>query len=147
MMILSTLLVCLFAGFAARSSTEDAGSQVVEREVCVIGGGSAGTYAAVRLQQLGKTVAVVERQDPLGGHVHTYQSAQTGETFEYGVVVYGKISVAKDYFDALGASYSEWTSFQVNEKILAADFSKSTKFQTKTLSRTSRHKRGATSDC
>jgi hypothetical protein len=43
----------------------------IERDVCVIGGGSAGTYAAVRLRNLGKSVVVLEKQGRLGGHAQT----------------------------------------------------------------------------
>jgi hypothetical protein len=41
------------------------------RDVCVIGGGSAGTYAAVQLKTLGKSVVVFEKQGRLGGHAQT----------------------------------------------------------------------------
>lgn len=40
---------------------------VLQRDICVIGGGASGTYAAVRLQQMGKNVALIERQSRLGG--------------------------------------------------------------------------------
>jgi hypothetical protein len=41
------------------------------RDVCVIGGGSSGTYAAVRLRNLGKSVVVLEKESRLGGHAQT----------------------------------------------------------------------------
>ena len=41
--------------------------EVLQRDVCVIGGGASGTYAAVRLQQMGKSVALIEKQSRLGG--------------------------------------------------------------------------------
>ena len=41
----------------------------IEKDVCIIGGGASGTYAAVRLQQLGVDVALVEKQAKLGGMV------------------------------------------------------------------------------
>ena len=43
----------------------------VEADVVIIGGGSSGTYAAVRLHDLGKSVIVVEQDDVLGGHTNT----------------------------------------------------------------------------
>lgn len=41
--------------------------ETIESDVAIIGGGSSGTYAAVRLQQMGKTVTVIEKQGQLGG--------------------------------------------------------------------------------
>jgi cation diffusion facilitator CzcD-associated flavoprotein CzcO len=41
----------------------------LERDVCIIGGGASGTYAAVRLQQMGLSVAVIEQKPRLGGIV------------------------------------------------------------------------------
>lgn len=41
--------------------------EVLQRDVCIIGGGASGTYAAVRLQQMGKSVALIEKQSRLGG--------------------------------------------------------------------------------
>jgi hypothetical protein len=43
----------------------------IVRDVCVIGGGSSGTYAAVRLRNLGKSVVVLEKAGRLGGHAQT----------------------------------------------------------------------------
>ncbi|KAK3997884.1 hypothetical protein QBC44DRAFT_46499 [Cladorrhinum sp. PSN332] len=40
---------------------------VIKKDVCIIGGGAAGTYAALRLRDAGKTVAIVERSRKLGG--------------------------------------------------------------------------------
>jgi ribulose 1,5-bisphosphate synthetase/thiazole synthase len=39
----------------------------LERDVCIVGGGASGTYAAVRLQQLGLSVALIEQKPRLGG--------------------------------------------------------------------------------
>jgi hypothetical protein len=41
------------------------------RDVCVLGGGSAGTYAAVQLRNMGKSVVVLEKESRLGGHAQT----------------------------------------------------------------------------
>ncbi|KAJ9419690.1 hypothetical protein FOXG_19613 [Fusarium oxysporum f. sp. lycopersici 4287] len=44
----------------------------LEVDVCIIGGGATGAYAAVRLREdYGKEVVVVEKQNRLGGHVQT----------------------------------------------------------------------------
>lgn len=62
--------------------------EVIERDVCIIGGGSSGTYSAIRLQQMNKTFALIEREDRLGGHVNTYIDPVTNQTLDYGVVVW-----------------------------------------------------------
>ncbi|KAK6837108.1 hypothetical protein RU639_001064 [Aspergillus parasiticus] len=54
--------------------------------MCLIGGGSAGTYAAIRLRQLGKSFVVIEKQDRLGGHSNTYFGTATGIPVPYGVM-------------------------------------------------------------
>jgi hypothetical protein len=57
-------------GSAERSAWASAPTRIV-RDVCVIGGGSAGTYTAVQLRNLGKSVVVLEKQGRLGGHAET----------------------------------------------------------------------------
>ena len=59
------------AGFAASGlslRSASAKTTVIERDVCVIGGGSGGTYSAVALKDAGKSVVVLERKQRLGGH-------------------------------------------------------------------------------
>lgn len=46
--------------------------ETIETDVLVIGGGSAGTYGAIRLHDAGKSVVVVEATGKLGGHAQTY---------------------------------------------------------------------------
>ena len=79
-------------------------SNTIERDVCIIGGGSSGTYAAVRLLQNEKSVALVERHDRLGGHVNTYIDPATGISFDYGVIFWDNITVVLDYADSLNIS-------------------------------------------
>ena len=73
-------------------------SRSITRDVCVIGGGAAGTYAAVRLSQQGQTVAVVEAAAELGGHTNTYEDPATGTTYDYGVQVYVDRPIVRDFF-------------------------------------------------
>ena len=96
-------LHCLGSVFAVPSADPaDYGSdRIISRDVCVIGGGSAGTYAAVRLQQMGKSIVVVEKQGELGGHTNTYEDPETGQTYDYGVQIFTNRSVVRDYFDLL----------------------------------------------
>ncbi|KAI2638864.1 FAD/NAD(P)-binding domain-containing protein [Hypomontagnella submonticulosa] len=73
-------------------------SDVLYRDVLVIGGGSAGTYTAVRLKDYNKTVVVVEKKDALGGHTETYVDPGTGHTIDVGVTVFAHLKVVTDYF-------------------------------------------------
>lgn len=59
---------------------------IITRDVCIIGGGSTGTYSAVRLSQdLGKSVVVIEKTSRLGGHTETHTDPKTGGPIDYGV--------------------------------------------------------------
>ena len=72
---------------------------IIERDVVIIGGGSSGTYTAVRLQQdYNKTVAIIEKQATLGGHAQTYTDPSTGFTIDLGVIVFSQSETVTDYF-------------------------------------------------
>lgn len=73
-------------------------SATITRDVCIIGGGSTGTYSAIRLSDSKKTVVVVEANDRLGGHTNTYTDPATNDTVDYGVVVFSHLQVVQDYF-------------------------------------------------
>lgn len=78
-------------------------AEIITRDVVIIGGGSSGTYAAIRLREdLGKSVIVVEQKDKLGGHTETYTDPSTGEHIDIGVVVWHDQPLVKDYFARLG---------------------------------------------
>ncbi|KAL7623782.1 hypothetical protein AAE478_005335 [Parahypoxylon ruwenzoriense] len=80
------------------SPSSYAKDDVITRDVAVIGGGGSGTYAAINLRKLGKSVVVVERDAELGGHTNTYLDPTTGTNVDYGAQAYWNISVARDYF-------------------------------------------------
>ncbi|KAK1977203.1 FAD dependent oxidoreductase [Colletotrichum cereale] len=75
---------------------------IIQRDILVVGGGATGTYAAVRLRDQNKTVAVVERAENLGGHVDTYRDAATGAPIDYGVQAYIKNNQTIDFFQRFG---------------------------------------------
>jgi hypothetical protein len=77
-------------------------SHVIHRDVCVIGGGSAGTYTATRLGDLGKSVVLVEAKDRLGGHTETYHDPVTGGTVDIGVIVFEDEQLVHEYFGRFG---------------------------------------------
>jgi hypothetical protein len=95
--------VCLLVLIVCRE-TQAAGdteydSGIITSDVCIIGGGSGGTYSAIRLRQHGKRVTVVEKEAILGGHVNTYTDPVTGLTLDYGVIIFDNISVVTNYFN------------------------------------------------
>lgn len=72
------------------------------RDVCILGGGSAGTYSAVRLQDEGHSVVVVERKDRLGGHAETHVDPASGVPIDIGVIVFENVSLVTSYFGRFG---------------------------------------------
>jgi hypothetical protein len=95
--------VALRPGVAAAAGAQGGGAgKVIERDVCVIGGGSSGTYTAVRLRDAGKSVVVVETKDRLGGHCETYHDPLTGQTTDIGVTVFHDTPLVRGYFGRFG---------------------------------------------
>ena len=75
-----------------------AANDVITRDVAVIGGGSSGTYGAIKLIDMGKSVVVVERASLLGGHTNTYTVPNNGTKIDYGVIAFWNISLVTDFF-------------------------------------------------
>ena len=100
-----SLLACIGLGNSLPVNPSDFNdSQITTRDVCVIGGGSAGTYAAIRLRQNGCSVAVVEQNGRLGGHTESYIDPATNTPVDFGVLLYHNITLVEDYFDYLNIS-------------------------------------------
>ncbi|KAK8102256.1 hypothetical protein PG984_015402 [Apiospora sp. TS-2023a] len=76
----------------------------VERDVVVIGGGAAGAHAAVWLRDHGKTVALVEKQDTLGGHTSVYHDPATGTPINVGVQAWMEYKDTFDFVKRMGVS-------------------------------------------
>ncbi|KFX98706.1 hypothetical protein V490_02160 [Pseudogymnoascus sp. VKM F-3557] len=95
--------LCLAAISLAKRDQFDAtsysSSNVIMRDAVIIGGGATGTYAAIKLRDMGKTVVLVERNGRLGGQAETYKDPTTGTPIDYGVTAYYNISVVTDFFD------------------------------------------------
>ncbi|KAA8649281.1 hypothetical protein EYZ11_007959 [Aspergillus tanneri] len=98
------LFVAAIANGAFLSESDFAPEDTIVRDVCIIGGGSTGTYAAIRLKEQGKSVAVVEQQHLLGGHTETFY-LDSGEYFDYGVEGLISNELSRNYFRRLGV---EW---------------------------------------
>src|SRR5438552_9167791 len=78
------------------------GCKVIERDVCVLGGGSSGTFSAVKLRDAGKSVVVLERKARLGGHTETFHDPSTGIPVDFGVFVFHDTPIVTDYFGRFG---------------------------------------------
>lgn len=78
------------------------GCPIVERDVCILGGGSTGTFSAVHLRDAGQSVVVIERNQRLGGHAETFRDPATGLAIDYGVIVLHDLPVVRDYAARLG---------------------------------------------
>jgi hypothetical protein len=81
---------------------EEASGEPIRRDVCILGGGSSGTYTAVRLRDLGKSVVVVEKKNRLGGHTETFHDPATGFTADIGVIVWHELPIVRNYFGRFG---------------------------------------------
>ena len=77
-------------------------STLIERDVCVIGGGSSGTFTAVSLRDAGKSVVVLERKQRMGGHTETFNDPTTHIPVDIGVEVLHDLPVVNDYFARFG---------------------------------------------
>jgi len=97
---------------SADAGPTEAAGRVIRRDVCVLGGGSSGTYTAIRLRDLGLSVAVVERANRLGGHTETYHDPVTGGTIDIGVIVWHDIPLVRDYFARFGVPLTRFGGFR-----------------------------------
>ena len=77
-------------------------NDIITRDVCVIGGGSSGTYAAVRLRDMNQSVVIIERKNRLGGNTETYTDPATQVKIDIGVQIFHNISIVTSYFARFG---------------------------------------------
>ena len=112
----------LGAQLPAAASASASASDVITRDVAIIGGGATGTYAAVRLRDLGKSVVVVESADRLGGHTHTYADPATGAKVDIGVVVWHDLPIVRDWFARFGVPLEKATFDAPGQRSVYADY-------------------------
>ncbi|KAF2807364.1 flavin-containing superfamily amine oxidase-like protein [Mytilinidion resinicola] len=82
-------------------------ADIITTDVVVLGGGGSGTYGAIRLTDLGKSVIVVDHHDYLGGHTYTYTDPASGNNTEMGVVAWYDIPVVQNFFKRLGVKLQQ----------------------------------------
>ena len=81
-------------------------TNTITRDVCILGGGVSGSFAATRLRDAGLTVALVEpRGKQLGGHTLTYYRYDNNNDkrrIEAGVSAYRDSPKARQFFKRFG---------------------------------------------
>ncbi|KAK0125502.1 hypothetical protein ONS95_000490 [Cadophora gregata] len=76
---------------------------VLDVDLVVIGGGSAGIHAAIQLKDAGAKVAVIEKKKQIGGHAETFYPPNSAP-INVGVVVFENRTAVTDYFARLNVS-------------------------------------------
>lgn len=96
------VVLCVCSGWVLANYSFDPRSyeaqDVITTDVAVVGGGSAGMYTAVRLQDYNKSTLIIEKNDYLGGHARTYVDPQSGVAINLGVIVFPQTQIVRDYF-------------------------------------------------
>lgn len=77
---------------------------IITRDVVILGGGASGTYGAIRLQDEGKSVVVVEEKSRLGGQTETYTDPESGFRAEMGVVAWYTSDTVNKFFARLNVA-------------------------------------------
>ncbi|KAK0614523.1 hypothetical protein B0T14DRAFT_486819 [Immersiella caudata] len=95
--------VYLFGVLVPPSLAAGRDTVTIYRDVAIVGGGAAGSYAAVRLREdFGVSVVVIEKDGKLGGHVNTWVDPATGRGFDAGVQNWIEINNASAFFGRFG---------------------------------------------
>jgi NADPH-dependent 2,4-dienoyl-CoA reductase/sulfur reductase-like enzyme len=76
----------------------------------------------VQLAAQGKSVALIERENQLGGNVATYIDPTTNQTTDYGVILYTNTTVARNYFAQLGVEYGSYVGYFPNGSTKYVDY-------------------------
>ncbi|KAH9207945.1 flavin-containing superfamily amine oxidase [Leptodontidium sp. 2 PMI_412] len=85
------------------ASTPASNQVVLDVDLVVIGGGSAGIHAAIQLKDAGAKVAVIEKKKQIGGHAETFY-APNSAPINVGVVLFENNTAVTDYFARLNVS-------------------------------------------
>jgi monoamine oxidase len=102
-MVSSLLLLLSYVSVLAHAVSLPSHYTTISRDVVVLGGGSSGTYAAIKLVARGRSVVVLDQKDRLGGHVETYIDAN-GAPHNLGAIFYYNNTINNTYFSLLGVA-------------------------------------------
>jgi hypothetical protein len=94
------------SAIALSAGEASATGAVIQRDVCILGGGAAGTYAALRLRDQGRSVVILERGNRLGGHAETFEDPDTGVPIDIGVQIFPDNPLVRGYFGRFGVPLS-----------------------------------------
>ncbi|KAF9889691.1 hypothetical protein FE257_006997 [Aspergillus nanangensis] len=98
MILLPTSILSLVASASLVSASSR--HETLYKDVVIVGGGASGAYAAVRLRDdYGKSIALIEKQDILGGMVDSYVDPDTKIPYDFGVKSFIDAGNAKGFFD------------------------------------------------
>ncbi|KAE8420445.1 hypothetical protein BDV36DRAFT_293333 [Aspergillus pseudocaelatus] len=100
----AVLSVALVSFVGAINEQDFAPDDIIIRDVCILGGGSTGTYAAISLKDRAKSVVVVERNKILGGHTETLY-LHNNQYIDYGVVGVFNDELSRNYLKRLGVDH------------------------------------------
>jgi hypothetical protein len=93
--------ISLLTTIADEIQDSDYIGRTITRDICVIGGGSGGTFSAIRLAQQGISIIVIEKQAVLGDHTNTYVDPVTQKPTDYGVNAWEDIRTIQNYISYL----------------------------------------------
>jgi hypothetical protein len=94
----------IFLVLLALLTSAHAGEYDKEQEVCVIGGGAAGSYAAYQLKKRGYAVSLLEPRNELGGNCKSF-TMPSGSVVNAAVIYFSNTPIVTDYFNDLGITY------------------------------------------
>ncbi|KAE8162400.1 hypothetical protein BDV40DRAFT_300428 [Aspergillus tamarii] len=121
----AVLSVALVSFGGAIDEQDFAPDDIIIRDVCILGGGSTGTYAAISLKDKAKSVVVVERNKILGGHTETLYLPHN-QYIDYGVEGVFNDKLSQNYLKRLGVDHkpllpstrtTEYINFRTGEKV------------------------------
>jgi hypothetical protein len=93
----------LVLALAAPLVSAQSATNIIYKDVAVIGGGASGSYAAYVLREdFNKSVAIIEKENILGGHVNSWTDPDTGIPYDHGVKTFIDSGNAKAFFNRLG---------------------------------------------
>lgn len=122
-LLLGTVAILSFVG--AINEQDFAPDDIVIRDICILGGGSTGTYAAISLKDKAKSVVVVERHKILGGHTETLYLGNN-QYIDYGVEGVFNDELSRKYLKRLAVDYkpllpstqtTEYVNFRTGKKV------------------------------